>query len=193
MSYTKFSLPKKSGAASPVPKDSNVIFINVKDIKKTAGVITGFPERDAGGILIIGNIELEVDAKAIGIYCTPSTIKRMDTSEGAEDAMGFNQAVEVEHPGDELEFNEFVQANINEDFIIITRECSDATGTRLHGTPCNPMKLTFESQDDNEAKKGMLKYKSSMRSKFKMAHYNGAIPALADPKPEVVGSSGAGV
>lgn len=191
--YTKVSLPKKSGAASPVPKDSNVIFINVKDLKKTAGKITGYPARDAGGVKLSGNIELEAEAKAIGIYCTPSTIKRMDTSEGSEDAMGFSQAVEVEHPGDELEFNEFVQANINEDFIIITAECSDATGTRVHGTPCNPMKLTFESQDDNEAKKGMLKYKSSMRSKFKMAHYAGTLPALADPKAEEVGSSGAGV
>jgi len=178
----KVSLPKKDGsAAAPVPKHPNLIVILAKDLKKDAnGNITGYPARDANGVRMIGNFELaDVATKAVGIYLTPSTITRNDNSEGEDDAVAFIQNLAGHHPGDSLAFNEFVQNHINEDLILISRECSDSSGTRVLGTPCNPMKLTFEGQDNNEAKKGILTFAQKMRSKFKTAHYYGTIPALA--------------
>lgn len=177
------SLPKKDGAAAaPVPKDANVRFILVKDLAKdaTTGEITGYPARDKNGkgVKITGNFQFAADKKATGVYCTPSTISRNDTSEGEDDAVSFIHNFVGHHPGDSLAFNEWVQENINEDFIIVTNECSDSTGTRVHGTPCNPMKMTFEGQDNNEAKKGILTFAQKMRSKLKSAHYYGALPAL---------------
>lgn len=177
----KVSLPKKDGAAAaPVPKDSNVIFIRVKDLARDAsGNYTGFPARDANGVKMISPFVMTGTEKAVGVYCTPSTISRNDTSEGDDDAVAFTHNFVGHHPGDSLQFNEWVQNNINEDFIIVTRECSEFSGTRVHGTPCNPMKMTFEGQDNNEAKKGMLTFAQKQRSKFKSGHYYGAMPAIA--------------
>lgn len=189
----KVSLPKKDGAAAaPVPKFSNVLFIRVRDLAKDAsGKITGFPTKDANGVKMTGAFTMTATEKAVGVYCTPSTISRNDTSEGDDDAVAFIQNFEGHHPGDSLPFNEWVQNNINEDFIIITSECSESDGTRVHGTPCNPMKLTFEGQDNNEAKKGMLKFSQKMRSKFKSAHYTGVLPAIAaDADYDGSGASG---
>ncbi|MBC7382815.1 MAG: hypothetical protein H7296_07435 [Bacteroidia bacterium] len=181
MPYVKVSIPKKPSGGSPVPKGANIILIDVADLAKDAsGQVTGFPARDDKGVKMTGPFTLAALAKALFIQATPSTIKRMDTSEGGDDAMGFIQNVEFEKPGDELEFNEFVANNINTEWIIVTTECSDSTGTRVHGTPCNPMKLKFESKDDNEAKKATLKFTTPQRSKFKMGHYTGALPAVAD-------------
>lgn len=191
MPYTKVSITKRGTAGSPIAKDPNIILINVKDIAvDTAGKPTGFPTKDASGVKTTSNITLKSGAKAMALYATRSTIKRFDTSDGAEDAMGFVQNVEFETPGDLLEANEFIQNNLNEDFLILTTECSDATGTRLHGTPCNPMKIKFEQQDDNEGKKMTFKFASVQRSQFKMAHYAGTIPTIADYPTAGSGSGG---
>lgn len=181
--YNKVSLPKASGsAAAPVPKDPNVILVDLKDVKQDpiTGEWTGYPARDGGGVKITGNILLNAAAKAVALYMTPTTISRNDTSEGDPDAVAFTQNFTGEHPGDELEFAEFIQNNINTDWLIISTECSESKGTRLQGTPCNPMKLTFEGQDDKDAKKGKLTFKQDQRSKFKSAHYYGALPARYD-------------
>lgn len=185
MSYIKVSIPKAKGnPGAPEPKDPNIILINTRDIET-------FPSRDSGGVRISDDITLKTGEKAIALYATPSTINRWDASEGDPDAKGFIQNLVFDHPGDELEFNEFVQENIGEDFVIITKECANEKGVRLHGTPCNPMQFNSEGQDNNEGKKTTLTWASVQRSKFKMAHYYGEIPELEDPAEE--GSSGDGL
>lgn len=189
MSYVKVSIPKAKGnPGAPEPKDPNIILINTRDIET-------FPKRENGGVKIAEDIKLKDDAKAISLYATPSTINRFDTSEGDPDAKGFIQNLTFDHPGDSLEFNEFVQENLGEDFVIITKECATEKGVRLHGTPCNPMQFNAEGQDDNEAKKTTLTWASVQRSKFKAAHYYGEMPALADEgePDEGSGSDGSGM
>ncbi|MFY0628649.1 MAG: hypothetical protein JXR07_20290 [Reichenbachiella sp.] len=180
MAYTKVSIPKKTGGpGTPEAKEPNVIFILVKDLLKVDGAITGFPDRDSNGVLSTSDLALAVGAEAVGVYCTPSTINRFDSSEGDVDKAGFIQNFSGEHPGDELAFAEWLQNNVNEDFLIISKECSSSAGTRLHGTPCNPMKLEVSGQDNNEGKMSTLTFKSIQRSSKKMMHYVGALPTLA--------------
>jgi len=190
------SLPKKTGGSpgAPVAKNPNIIFIDVNDLTKDAltGEITGWPERDAGGVLLNGPIALKAEAKAIGMYFTPSTIKRNDNSEGDPDAEGFFHNLSGEHPGSSLQKDELVQRGISTDYIIITRDFEDPNGTRVHGTPANPMKMVVEEQDDNEANKSTFTFKSIQRTKFKSAHYKGALPALA-ADADYDASSGGGI
>lgn len=182
----KVSIPKAKGnPGAPEPKSPNIIFINTRDIDT-------FPSRDEKGVLITEDLTLKASEKAISLYATPSTINRWDTSEGDPDAKGWIQNLTFDHPGDELEFNEFLQNAIGEDFIIITKECADDKGTRLHGTPCNPMQFNAEGQDNNEGKKTTLTWASVQRSRFKSAHYRGALPEIADPAAESSGSGSDG-
>lgn len=193
MSYVKVSIPKSTGGpGAPVAKAPNVRFVLVKDLAKDSeGNITGFPTRV--GVRGTSVLTLTDGESAVGVYMTPSTINRFDSSEGDPDKQGWTQNFVGEHPGDEEAFNEFLQENLNEDFIIISEECSDSTGTRIHGTPCNPMKLVAEGQDNNEGKMTTLTFASVQRSKQKMMHYALALPALAADYNAGSGSSGGGI
>lgn len=178
MAYVKISVPKSgAGAGSPVPKSPNVLIIPVDDIKT-------FKTPEIGDVsMAAADLVLNADAKALAIYMTPSTIKRKDTSDGEDDAVGFTSEFEGEHPGDSAAINNFIEANVNNGVVILSTECSTDTGTRVQGTPCNPMRMTTESQDDKDAKKITLKFKQSMKSPFKMRHYTGELPAVAPETP----------
>ena len=135
------------------------------------------PPRD--GVKIASDITLKPGAVAIGLYLTPSTIKRNDNSEGDPDKEGFITTVLGVSPGDSLEANEFLQANLGEDFIVLTKECSSTASVKVHGSLCSPLKLTVEEQDDNEGVGKTLTWKSALRSNEKSAFYTGVIPAIA--------------
>lgn len=57
------------------------------------------------------------------MYATDSTINIYHSSEGEDDARGFIHHVDYEHPGTELEHDEFVNNNINEN---LGQSCSVA-------------------------------------------------------------------
>ena len=172
--YVAVSLPKKSGnPGAPTAKDPNIIIVRVKDLADP------FPARDSKGVLIAGDITLKPDASAIGLYVTPPSINRWDSTEGDYDEAGFIQNFTATRPGDDLEFSELVTELLGEPSIIISKACSEVNGVRVQGSPCNPMMLQFEGQDNNEANKSTLTFTSAQRSRFKMAHYRGALPAVA--------------
>ena len=173
MAYVNASVPKKRGpVGAPRPKNPTIILINTRDVVED-------PERDDKGVLISDDIELKPGATAIGIYATSSSISRAKTIEGDEDAEGIVDTLTFAHPGSSLEIDEFIQNNLGEGFIAITRECGDGQGTRLHGTICNPMKFTLEGQDDNEAVRNTFTFTQPLPSNMMPAHYRGAMPALA--------------
>lgn len=187
MTYTKVSIPKKTGGSpgAPLPKHPTVILINTRDILT-------FPTADANGVKITGNIALKVGAKAQGIYATPSSISRPTASEGDPDQEAFFQNLVFDHPGNTLAIDEFTQNNISEDFVIITRG-EKLEDTRLHGGPWNPMKMQFNGTDNNEANKGTFTFKSVLKTKKMAAHYFGTIPVIADDVTYEEGSSSGGL
>ena len=188
MAYSNVSIPKVNAAGSPTGKEPNVLFIKVNQIAKVDGEYTGFPTRD--GVKSASALTLKEGEEAVGVYITPTTINRFDSSEGDVDKKGWLHNFTGEHPGDETPFADFLQDNLNEDFVIITRECGDSTGTRLHGTPCTPMQFNAEGQDNNEGKLSTLTFVTTQRLKFKSMHYVHALPTIAADYE--AGSSGSG-
>jgi hypothetical protein len=186
MAYTTVSIPKfKTGAGAAAPKDPNVIFVRASD------VLT-MPSRD--GVLSTSNIALKAGKKAVGVYLTPRSISRADSTDGeaADEMAGWIATVTGQRPGDDRHFAAWLQENVNEGMIIITKECGDAAGTRLHGTPCNPLYMAVEGQDNNEGIMSTLTYTQGQRSKYKTLHYAGTIPELAVDAVLVEGSSASG-
>ncbi len=188
MAYSNVSIPKIPGAGSPSGKEPNVLFIKVSQILKEDGSYTGFPTRD--GVKSASALTLKEGEAAVGVYITPTTINRFDSSEGDVDKKGWLHNFIGEHPGDETPFGDFMQDNLNEDFVIITRECGDSNGTRLHGTPCTPMQFAAEGQDSNEGKITTLTCVTTQRLKFKSMHYVHDLPDIAADYE--TGSSGSG-
>lgn len=186
MAYTKVSVPRRNTTNSPgapTPKNATVIVIDVD-------TIDSFPERDANGVLLDGAITLLAGEKAVGVYATPGSISRNDASEGDADAEAFTQNGSFKHPGNSLAIDEFAQNWVGKNCVIITRG-EHVSDTRVHGSPTNPVRITYEGQDNNEANVATFTFVSSMRGK-KAAHYHGAMPALAiDATYD--GSSGGGI
>ena len=185
MAYTRVSLKQKKGA--PRPKSSLIVLVPYDDIAT-------WPTRGEDDIQTTGDLALANGALAIGMYATATTISRVDTQEGDPDAEGFLQTIAFDHPGNSLEFEHFVQKWIGKPFIVISTECGDQNGQRMHGWKCNPVYFTVEAQDNNEAVKTTLNWSTRLRSGYKSAFYDGAMPTLApDPAGEGSGSEGGGV
>lgn len=170
MTYSKVSVLKKiDNAGRPVSFKNRVVLMEVDDIMT-------FPARDANGILVATDIVLKAGKTAIEMYVTPKTLKVYNTGEGDPDKKGYLQNLEFEHPGDELEYNEFAENCINRDFIAIVMKW-DGSNKRLLGTPGCPLQFSDEGQNDAEAITNKVKFQSLIRGP-RIAHYTGAVPAL---------------
>ncbi|KAA6325081.1 hypothetical protein EZS27_025661 [termite gut metagenome] len=102
-------------------------------------------------------------AKTIVVYATDSTIKVYQTSEGKEDARGYIQHLDFDHPGTAIEIEEFENNNINENLGAIVFGCNDAD-CKIARTPCQPLKMVkADSQDDKDANKHTLNFATSLR------------------------------
>lgn len=184
MTYVKVSLPKiKTGAGAPAPKEPNVLVYRAADV-------LNFPTRS--GVVAVGNLTLKEGAKGIALYLTPSTISRGGTTEGDpnEERAAFVDTVSGQRPGDDKHFAGFLQEDLNEGHILITKECGDAEGTRLHGTPCNPLYFSVEKQDNREGKFSTLTWTQGQPTKNATLHYTGTTPDVADAPS--AGSGGEG-
>jgi hypothetical protein len=169
---TNVASPAGQSAGAAAPKDPNVAIIAIDDILT-------WPQRDDKGVLVSGNIVLKPGAKAITVYMTSSKIKGGYESDGDEDAISLKHKFEGEHPGNELEINEFVQNWLGKKCVIIVGSCQD-TYRKILGTKCAPMQLKPSGQDDNDARKHMLVFEQFAKTGSLPAHYTGAIPVL-DP------------
>jgi hypothetical protein len=161
---------KSPGAAAP--KDPNVTIIKTKDILY-------WPARNSKGILIEGSYVMKPGTAPVTVYMTSSKIKAPYESDGDEDSVSVKHKFEGEHPGNELEINEFVQNWMGEPCIIIHGSCSDSF-RKVAGTKCAPLQLKPSGQDDNDGRKHMLVFEQFAKTSFLPAHYTGAMPG-AEP------------
>ncbi|GHB44469.1 hypothetical protein [Mongoliitalea lutea] len=185
MTYVNVSIPKvKTGAGAPKPKEPNVLMILAADVET-------MPARD--GVVSTGDITLKAGKKAVAIYVTPKSINRFDSSDGetSREMGGFLSNFVCERPGDDEFFAGWLQEYLNEGFLILSKECGDQKGTRLQGTPCNPLYMTVEGQDNEEGIMSTLTFVSSQRSAHKMTHYRGTLPPVYEG-PVIGGASGSG-
>lgn len=153
--YAMVSVPKKSSnAGRPKGKKSYIVIFRWEDVKTY--------ERDPKGVKVTTFAMME-GKKPVAVYATDSTINIYHTSEGEDDARGFIHHVDYEHPGTELEHDEFVNNNVNENLGAIVLGCSGDTA-KIAGTPCTPLKMTkADSQDNKEGDKNTVNLASSLR------------------------------
>jgi hypothetical protein len=160
--------PVGKSAGSAAAKEPNVTIIAVKDIAT-------WPVRDDKGVLIAGNFVLNAGAKAVTVYMTSSKTKAPYESDGDEDSISVKHKFEGEHPGNELEINEFVQNWMGEPCIVIHGSCSESF-RKVVGTKCAPLQLKPSGQDDNDGRKHMLMFEQFAKTSFLPGHYTGAVP-----------------
>lgn len=159
----------KSGA--PQGKSTDIVVFNLDHIDKSK-----WPKRDANGIKMVGNINFLKGKYIQEIYGTSSTISTPRASEGDEDAVGFTGTPEFSHPGSSLEIEEFIALNTNKQLIVALRVggCSgEAPYYKVYGTPCNPLRLIVEGQDNNEGVKDLMKFEQSRKADVLSGRYYG--------------------
>ena len=174
--YTKVSIPKNGdGAGCPVSKSSNIIIIDVDDIKTE-------PTREVGNTALKGDLELETDAKAVAIYATPTTISETEEYSGDADARGVKQGLEFEHPGNSSAVKGFSEAFMNRGEVILVTDCDGTAAgrTQMFGRKCNPLFMSIERTGNNEANKRKFTFKQELNDKFLPGDYSGAMPAVAE-------------
>lgn len=153
--YSMISVPRKNnntGRASG--KKSYIIIFRWDDVKT-------FTKDDKG--VKVTAFEFQEGKKPVAVYATDSTINIYHTAEGDDDARGFIHHVDFDHPGSEVEWDEFVNNNVNENLGAIVINCS-GDDCKIAGTPCTPLKMsTAEGQDNNESNKTTVNLASSLR------------------------------
>lgn len=153
--YSMISVPRKNNNAGRASgKKSFIIIFRWDDIKTFA--------KDEKGVKVTA-FEFQEGKKPVAVYATDSTINIYHTAEGDDDARGFIHHVDFDHPGSEIEWDEFVNNNVNENLGAIVINCS-GDDCKIAGTPCTPLKMsTAEGQDNNEANKTTVNLASSLR------------------------------
>lgn len=153
--YSMISVPRKNNNAGRASgKKSYIIIFRWDDVKT-------FTKDDKG--VKVTAFEFQEGKKPVAVYATDSTINIYHTAEGDDDARGFIHHVDFDHPGSEVEWDEFVNNNVNENLGAIVINCS-GDDCKIAGTPCTPLKMsTAEGQDNNEANKTTVNLASSLR------------------------------
>ena len=153
--YSMISVPRKNNNAGRASgKKSYIIIFRWDDVKT-------FTKDDKG--VKVTAFEFQEEKKPVAVYATDSTINIYHTAEGDDDARGFIHPVDFDHPGSEVEWDEFVNNNVNENLGAIVINCS-GDDCKIAGTPCTPLKMsTAEGQDNNEANKTTVNLASSLR------------------------------
>lgn len=166
---------------TPSPKSPNVVIIKVDDLQRDVnGLFTGFPNRSVNEVESAenANILLKAGAKALAVYIAPESINRWDNTDGEGRYAGIISNFTGEHPGDSASGAQLLQEYLGEDLIVLSYECAQVDGKRLQGTPCNPMRMTFEGQDNNDGIKKTITFTQAQRDKYVMMHYKGTIPEI---------------
>ena len=153
--YSMISVPRKDNNAGRASgKKSYIIIFRWDDIQTFS--------KDEKGVKVTA-FEFQEGKKPVAVYATDSTINIYHTAEGDDDARGFIHHVDFDHPGSEVEWDEFVNNNVNENLGAIVINCS-GDDCKIAGTPCTPLKMsTAEGQDNNEANKTTVNLASSLR------------------------------
>ncbi len=117
---------------------------------------------------------MNAGAYMISLYCTPSTVDLQQNTEGEADSRGVIQSLVFDHPGSEVEIEEFLLNWNNRNIGAIVQYCS--TGRkRQAGTLCAPLQLEAASQDNKDANKSTITLKSSQKSPYRIAEYEGTM------------------
>lgn len=164
--YIPIDVLKTVGGGSPQNKKDMVTFYRLEDLVQDSLA------RDDKGVYIAQNIVCQAGKYGIKFYGTIDKTAPGYTTEGETDARGLIHALAMEHPGDSLELNEWIVNNLNQNIIAVVHECG-AAYDKVLGTPCHPLQIAPQEQDDSTAKKTMLNLTGVGRTRFTPGRYDG--------------------
>ncbi len=171
MSYVRIDVNKPNGGGAPQSKSQDIVVLDVADIAT-------WPATNSNGVLMVGNIAMNAGKYATLIQATASSISLPITSEGDEDAVSFTSTPEFYHPGSSIEFDEFVSWATNKNLIIGFRigACDgEVPYYKFYGTPCTPLSLLVEGENNNEATRNMVRFQQFQRSRSLPQRYTGTV------------------
>lgn len=155
--YTFVTVPKiSSNAGRPTGKRSYLIFFKWDDVKT-------FTKDDKG--VNVTAFALNTAKTPVGVFATDSTINIYHSLEGDNEARGYIQKVDFEHPGTDQEFDEFANNNANEKLGVIVVSCDPSvTVCKIAGTPCTPLYFSKnDSEDSGTNNKSTVNLASALR------------------------------
>lgn len=179
--YELISVMKPTGG-NPGAKggiNTHVIVIDKNDV-------ASFPARDDKNTTIAGDIVLLAGKKMHIIEATAKTLDFKHTLVGEDDAKAWDITLDMERPGQEAAWEEFLNNNLGTDFYVIVRHCPSGA-KKLAGGPCTPMKIDTAESGFREGNKTKLVFKAT-DSPFRAAIYSGSLDIEGDS-----GSGGAGL
>jgi len=155
-SYAFVSVPKKTAnAGRPTGKKQYIILVRIADLQTFT--------KDAKNVRVTA-LALAGTAKPIGLYATGSTIKGGETVEGDPDTKGYLHNLSFEHPGNEIEVQEFKEANVNEPMIAIVGDCM-SDDFDVYGTTEAPLDMSKADGEDSKDKKNTsFEFKTTYRT-----------------------------
>lgn len=172
MTFILMDIPKAArNAGAPQGKNPMIAIWNWNDVKT-------HPARDSKGIKYAGDFVWLAGKYAAKIYATSSSIALPGNGQGEEDQVGFSALPEFNHPGNGLEIMEFIQNMTNQPLGVAVQSGSCDGGESfwtVYGTPCNPLSLVAEIQDNNEAAKSMMKFQQFRPATVLPGRYYGNI------------------
>ena len=169
--YVKTSIPKVEGGGAALPKKDRIRIYDVDDVETDIA-------RSLGETSSAGPLTLKTGAKGISIQVSRSSIALGYEESGDPDAKVFADKVEYDYPGDTVAANNFIEANANKGKIIVVESCDGPT--KVYGRVCNPMFLTAEPTDNNEARRTHMAWQQEMGDAYLPRVYTGALPDVED-------------
>ncbi|UOY07722.1 hypothetical protein L0P88_04025 [Muricauda sp. SCSIO 64092] len=166
--YTQPSLVSKGNGGSE-DKQSEVIIINLADV-------ANWPARNDNGVMMVGNITMKPGKYVTKMAMTSSKTSLPLASEGDEDNVSLNSLPEFSFPGWTLDAEELFQNFLNKSIAVGVRvgACGgDTPFYRIFGTPCAPLSLLPEGQNDNDATVLMVKFQQFAKTRNMPGRYTG--------------------
>lgn len=141
--------------------------------------IAVWPSRMDGSVLMYGDFVMKDDAKMHSFYGTVSTQDASFESEGEEDALVIPHNYVVEHPGDDVDSENFMQSWFGVPCIIIENYC-DGSLPKVYGTDCAPLSLQLGFIRNNEKTAYTMTFNSFGRTNLLPGRYQGNF-SFAEP------------
>ncbi|NYJ27517.1 hypothetical protein [Allomuricauda sp. ARW1Y1] len=166
--YTKPSLISK-GNGGAEDKNFEIVLIDLND------VLT-WPSRDDNKVKMLGNIVMKDGKYVTKMQVTASKTSLPLGSEGEEDNVSLNSLPEFSFPGSTLDSEEFFANWLNKSMAVGVRvgACGGETPFyRIFGTPCAPLSLLPEIQNDNDATASMVKFQQFAKTRNMPGRYSG--------------------
>jgi hypothetical protein len=179
MSYKLKKLDKPApGSGAPSTGNRFAYLVAVEDL-------LSFPDTDANNVVLNGQPVFKEGKAMIPIYITTPSQEYSYESQGDQDARSHKLKFIGTHPGTEKDALEFVQNNLDKEFIIFIPSCTSTEYTKVLGRPCAPLIFRSNHKSGKDGSKFEFTFEQEMGSKFVYFLYQGPLLTITQVYEEV--------